>query len=202
MLSKLENATYSTPNRIVWEYFLSLRLIEKSARDAPSPVLAMQQAALAIIMCVAVVDVFLNMWFRVKVEEMTDKECLKSFQKDIDKRISLGDKLKKWPERYLIKPLNLDVGPGKNFSEIKQLRNSIIHFTSNHESLKLTEEVIIHGLADTTNYDSLNASNATYALKTAEELVLEIFSLANLDPEQTSSVMHAWTGNMNYYKAD
>ena len=199
MLSKLENATYSSPNRIVWEYFLSLRLIEESARNAPSPELARQQAALAIIMCVTVVEVFLNMWFKVKVEEMASQECRKSFQKDIAERVSIEHKLKKWPERYLMKSLNLDVGPGKKFSEIKQLRNSIIHFTSSHESLELTEDVMIHGLADTTNYDNLNASNATYALKTAEELILEIFNLANLDSKQVSSGIHAWTGNMNYY---
>lgn len=198
MLSKLENATYSSPNRIVWEYFLSLRLIEKSARDAPSPEIARQQAALAIIMCVTVVEVFLNMWFRVKVEEINNEDRRKSLLKDIADRRTIEYKLKEWTKRYLERLLNLDVGPGKKFSEIKQLRNSIVHFTSNHESLELTEDVAIHGLAETTNYDSLNALNATCALKTAEEMVLEIFNLANLDSEQVSINMHAWTGNKDY----
>ncbi len=185
--------TYSSPNRIVWEYFLSLRLLAQNARNAQSPELARQAAALAVVMAVTVGEVFLNLWFRVRVEEKGIAGQRESFLKDLQSRASLESKLKHWPARYLSAPLSLSSGAGLEFSLLKALRNSIVHFTSSHESIEL-DNVSIHGLADTTHYDALSSEQATWALHTAENFVAEIFRLAGVSEKDIPHALHAWTG--------
>ena len=185
--------TYSSPNRIVWEYFLSLRLLAQNAKDAQSPELARQAAALAVVMAVTVGEVFLNLWFRVRVEEKRIADHRESFLKDLASRVSLERKLKHWPTRYLSAPLSLSSGAGHEFSLLKTLRNSIIHFTSSHESVEL-DSFSIHGLADTADYDGLSSKQATWALQTAENLVAEIFRLAGIEEKDIPHALHAWTG--------
>lgn len=185
--------TYSSPNRVVREYFLSLRLLAQNARDAQSPELARQAAALAVVMAVTVGEVFLNLWFRVRVEEKGIPDQRESFLKDLESRASLERKLKHWPSRYLSAPLCLSSGAGHQFSLLKSLRNSIVHFTSSHESLELAN-IALHGLADTSDYDALSSEKATWALHTAEDFVAEIFRLAGVAEKDIPHALHAWTG--------
>jgi hypothetical protein len=189
------STTLSTPNRIVWDYFLSLRLLEENARKAPSPELSRQAAALAVVMAVTVVEVFLNLWFRVHVEERKVPSDREALLKDISARISLDHKLKQWPKRYLSDVLNLTAGVGDEFMKLKGLRNSIVHFTSSHESIDLGS-VTIHGLADTTEYDALSAEKASWALQTAEDLVAELFRLAGISSEKIPHALHSWVGKV------
>ena len=187
--------TYSSPNRIVWDYFWSLRLLEENARKAPSAELARQSTALAVVMAVTVVEVFLNLWFRVRIEERNNPGERDAFLKELAARISLDRKVKQWPPRYLAGALNFTSGAGAEFMKLKELRNSIIHFTSSHESVDLGN-VAIHGLAETTEYDSLTAANASWALQTAEELVAEVFRLAGIATNEVPNALHAWAGRV------
>jgi hypothetical protein len=124
-------ATYSSPNRIVWEYWLSLRLLVQAAREAPSPELTRQNTALAVIMAVTVVEIFLNLWFRVRVEEKGNVAHRASLLRDLAARKSIEFKLKNWPIRYLSHSLDLCGGAGAEFSEVKkpaQLDHSLHEF--------------------------------------------------------------------------
>lgn len=187
--------TYSSPNRIVWEYFLSLRLLSERARAAESPELCRQAAALAVVMAVTVGEVFLNLWFRVRVEERRITEEREALLKDLTTRVSLDRKLKSWPSRFLSAPLDVGDGPGGEFMRLKTLRNSIVHFTSSHEGVDLGE-FTLHGLADTTDYDALSSTHAAWALKTAENLVGEIFRLAGTSGKDIPHALHVWTGKL------
>jgi hypothetical protein len=172
----------SYPDRVVWDYFFSLRRIEESSRIAPSRELEKHNAALTIIMAVTAVEVFFNLWFRVLVEENNVAKDRQSLIDDLSNRRTINHKLKKWPERYLGNILDLTTGPGKAFSDIKELRNSIVHFTTEHETIHLGK-LKLQGFADTTKYDDLTAAQAKIAVKSAEELVQEIFRLAKYDSE-------------------
>lgn len=185
--------TFSSPSRIVWDYFLSLRLLAQSAREAPSTELARQSAALAVVMAVTVGEVFLNLWFRVRVEERGSAEQRESLRKDLNSRASIQRKLEQWPSRYLSAPLDLRTGAGSEFIRLKSLRNSIVHFTSSHESIELAG-ITIHGLVDTSDYDSLASDHAIWALQTAEDLVAEIFRLAGVAEKEIPHALHAWAG--------
>jgi hypothetical protein len=168
-------------------------LLEQHARDAQSPELARQAAALAVVMAVTVSEVFLNLWFRVRVEEKCIAGHRESFLRDLESRVSLERKLKHWPTRYLSAPLNLSSGAGHEFSLLKTIRNSIIHFTSSHESVEVNS-ISIHGLADTSDYDALSSKQATWALHTAENLVAEVFRLAGVAEEDIPHALHVWIG--------
>lgn len=185
--------SYSSPTHVVWEYFRSLRLLVQGTREARSPEEARQQAALAVIMAVTVVEVFFNLWFRTRVDEL-DKSHQTSLQRDLNARKSIDFKLKNWPTRYLAAELDLTKGPGAEFAEIKSLRNSIVHFTSSHESVEVGG-LAFHGVADITAYDDLGERHASAALTAAEALVSEVFRLAGLAAQDVSRLMHAWTGS-------
>lgn len=187
--------TYSSPNRIVWDYFLSLRLLEENARKAASPELARQSAALAVIMAVTVVEVFLNLWFRVRVEERNIPGERESLLRDLSARISVDRKLKQWPKRYLTRTIDFEQGAGSELMKLKELRNSIVHFTSSHEGIDLAG-VAIQGLADTTSYDALDGNAASWALRTAESFIAELLSAAGYAATDIPHVLHAWAGKV------
>lgn len=190
------NTVLSSPNRVVWEYFFSLRLLVAQAREAPSAELCRQAAAMSIIMAVTVGEVFFNLWFRVRVEERHTAAEIQSFLRNLSPPyLSLDRKLRQWPQRYLGRPLDLSAGPGAAFVTLKNMRNAIVHFTSTHESLSLGG-VTIHGLADTTEYDNLSHERASWALQTTENVVAEVFRLAGLSPESIPRAVHAWSGKV------
>jgi hypothetical protein len=139
-----DGATLSSPNRIVWEYFDSIRRLVEETRDTSTPELCRQNAALAVIMAITAVEVFLNLWFRIRVEELQSTTKRDAFLKDISSRKSLDHKLKNWPTSYLDKSLNLSSGAGAEFIKLKGLRNSIVHFSSTHETFQY-ENVVING---------------------------------------------------------
>lgn len=145
------------------------------------------------ILAVTAVEVFLNLWFRVHATERGTNEIRDALVKDLEKRISLDQKLVQWPKRHLHTRLNLKAGPGKAFISLKSRRNSIIHFESSHETIHASN-IIVHGLAETTEYDLLSARSAADALATAEELVAEVFRVAGFENEKLESALAAWIG--------
>jgi len=123
---------HSSPNHVVWEYFFTLRRLAQRAQAGESEEPCRQATALTIIMAVTVVEVFLNLFFRVCVSEPKRAEHQAQFLEDLRRRISLDQKIRKWPKRILGHELPLDAAPGKHFMELKDLRNLLIHFTSTH----------------------------------------------------------------------
>jgi hypothetical protein len=135
------------------------------------------------------------------VEERHSVAERDEFLKDLSfpRPTSLDRKLRSWPKKYLGTPLDLSSGPASEFMVLKSLRNSIIHFTSTHEEFEY-EGVSIQGLADTSSYDALDSVKAGWALKTAEELVAEIFRIAETSENDLSRLLHAWTGKAHVSK--
>ena len=183
-----------SPTHVIWEYFSSLLQLVAAAKGARTRELRRQAAALAVIMGVTVGEVFLNVWFRVRVEERHNEAERDAFLKDLSPPFkSLERKLQDWPKQYLGKELDLQSGPGRAFTDLKDLRNSIVHFTSTHESITY-DNVSIHGLADFTTYDALNYESAKAAFEATQALVTEIFRLAGASQQDIPHELHAWTG--------
>lgn len=185
--------THSTPAGVVIEYFESLRWLARAAIETSDPIHARRLAAMSTILAVTAVEVFLNLWFRIHATESGSAELQDALVKDLEKKITLDQKLLQWPKRHLHTMLNLKVGPGHAFVSLKKRRNSIIHFESTHETIHASN-IIIHGLADTTQYDSLSAESAAEALATAEALVAEVFCLAGFDKETLETALAGWIG--------
>lgn len=193
-------STLSSPNRVVWEYFDSLRRLVVQARNPESDAHLRQTAALAVVMSVNVVEVFFNLWFRVRVEERRSPQERAEFVKDLSypRPASLDRKLREWPKRYLGNELDLDSGAGSDFMKLKRLRNSIIHFASTHETFRV-DNVTIQGLADTSEYDALCYDHAAAALNTAEDMLAEVFALAGIDENNIPGLLHGWAGKIPQY---
>lgn len=168
--------TTSSPNRVVCEYFDSLRRLVRDTKSVESDAQRRQTAALAVVMAVNVVEVFLNLWFRVRVEERHSHEEREALLRDLahPRPASLERKLRIWPKRYLQREIDFTSGPGEEFTRIKALRNSIVHFSSSHETFE-HHNVSIRGLADTTEYDALSYESAQDALRAAEGMLAKSF---------------------------
>ena len=187
----------SSPNRIVWEYFEALRRLVVESRDAENESTRRQSAALAVVMSVTVVEVFFNLWFRVRAEERSSPEEIALLVSELGhpRPWSLDKKLRNWPKRYLGKELDLNQGPGAEFMKIKTLRNSIVHFSSSHTTVE-HKNVVVRGLADTTDYDELSFEKARSALFAAEEVIAEVFLLAGVAPGNIRHMLHYWAGRI------
>lgn len=185
----------STPNRMVWFYFEALRRLcyrtENSAYDNHKK----QDAALCVILAVTGVEVFFNVYFRVLVSEQPYEYAKRRILDDLKRRRSLDRKLKSWPRIVLGKKLNLGSGVGRDFMKLKELRNGLMHFSSSHESIEVLG-LAIHGLADTTDYESLDEHAAVKALDTAENLICEVFRLRGADDTDLCHGLHSWTGKL------
>lgn len=174
----------------------------ESAQDSN---LERQEAAVAIIVAVTAVEVFLNLFFRVIAEEQKYIMHKEWILHDINKRITLEEKLKKWPVTVFGKKLDFGGGHVQSFMKLKSLRNHIVHFTSNHETVELGDTgIILHGTANSTKYDSLSKADALESRSSAWGIIQEVFILSGQEPASVSASMHAWCGmpSNNYLQND
>jgi hypothetical protein len=185
--------SHSKPTEVVTEYFDTIRWLADSAESTQEERVVRRLATLATVTAVNAVEVFLNLWFRVWVEECKDESLREEFRANLKVRFSLEQKLNTWPKRYFAKELNLKHGPGFEFMKLKNLRNAVVHFTSSHESIH-TPGMIVHGLADTSEYDSLDARDARNAVNVAEEIVSELLRIAGFDEATVRGAMASWLG--------
>ncbi len=185
----------SSPNRIVWQYFEALRRRVGVLAQTTDDTVLRQDAAICIMLAVTVVEAFLNVFFRVVVSEQGFTHHEQHLLKDLKRRRSLDYKLKNWPQEILAKALDLDSPTPKAFMALKERRNSLMHFTSSHETIDVPTATI-QGLADTTVFDMLTANDAADALEVAEGMVAEIFRLHGYSEEQLPYGLQMWTGKV------
>ena len=185
----------SSPNRMVWQYFHALRRLVCDLKIEQDEELVKQNAALAILLSVTVVEAFLNVYFRVIVSESDFLVHRQRVINDLDRRRSLDYKIKNWPKVVLGKSLNIEAPTPKAFMKLKDRRNALMHFTSTHESLEFPD-FEVHGLADTTLFDSLQESDAVEALSVAKGMLCEFFRLRGVPEPQLKHALHFWTGEL------
>jgi|GEM_PF-1293054 len=189
--------TLSSPNRMVWELFQALRRLctrITKVHAIQDETALRQDTAICIILAVQCVEVFFNVYFRVLISEPAYTHAAKKISADLENRkFGLDGKIKKWPRYVFGKELDFDKGAGLQFTKLKNLRHSLMHFRSSHETFSIPG-IAIHGLADTTEYESLSPKNAIEALQTVELLLCEVFTLRGITPENLPNALHSWTG--------
>lgn len=187
---------YSSPNRMVWQYFDALRRhIEKLSQESKSDHLK-QNVALSIMLSVTVVEAFMNIFFRVVVSEQGFTKHANKIISDLNERKSLDHKLKKWPKIVFGKELS----GGENsaltaFMDLKDQRNKLMHFSSTHTTLTF-ENFEIHGACDTSVFDMLTIKDAHNAIKIAEEMVREFCRLRGINEKDLDHSIHLWLGKV------
>jgi len=190
--------TLSSPNRMVWQYFNALRRLCYRVVTNENKAEIPQDATLCVILAVTGVEIFLNTYFRIMINEEPYEHAKEHILNDLARQASLDKKIKEWPDKVLGKSIQLDSGVGLEFTNLKKLRNKLIHFSSDYEIFKFSG-VTINGLADTTVYDSLDANSALKALETAEKFICEIFRLRGIEEANICHALHSWTGKVPTY---
>jgi hypothetical protein len=182
---------------MVWELFQALRRLCASVAEAHAvkdESALRQEAAICVILAVQCVEVFFNVYFRVLISEPAYAHAAEKISEDLARtQCGLDTKIKDWPKLVFGKKLPLDKGAGQRFIELKNLRHKLMHFTSSHETLAVPG-LAIHGLADTTAYESLSVQAALEALHTAEEFLCEVFTLRGIAAKDLPHALHSWTG--------
>ncbi len=182
---------------MVWQYFQALRrlcyAIEQHQDHDEETI--QQDAALGVILAITGIEIFMNVYFRILVDEAPYKHAAACILDDLENQVSLEKKIKKWPETVFGKKLNLGAGAGQRFTNLKTLRNKLVHFSSSHETRELPG-VKIQGMADTSVYASLTAHSAKNALEVAELFICEIFCLRGVSEQECPHALHAWTGKV------
>ncbi|MDZ4056291.1 MAG: hypothetical protein U1D69_04880 [Polynucleobacter sp.] len=185
----------ASPNHMVWELFQALRRHCFRLHQYPgSEAETRQDAAVAVILAVQCVEVFLNIFFRVLVSEPSYSDAELRICRDLkNPRFGLDRKIKEWPLAVLGRRLELGLGIGQRFVALKDTRHRLMHFTSSHQTISIPG-VEIHGLADISVYSELSVETALEALRTAEDFLCEVFMLRGITEDNLPHAMHSWTG--------
>ena len=193
MKSQNANKVLSSPNKMVWSYFSALRRMCYRVEECSSDGYKKEDAALCVITAVTVVEVFLNVYFRILISEKPYKHAEERIQNDLKRQAPLDRKLKEWPEVVFGNKIDYGSGAGQRFMELKNLRNGLVHFSNTWETIDVPGATI-HGLADTSAFDSLGEHSAIQSLKTAEEFLAELFRLRGIKKADIPGALHSWTG--------
>jgi len=195
----------SSPNRMVCSCFRSLQrhiayLVEENDENKIRDI-----AASSVVMAVTAVETFVNMHFRILVEE----EKYKSFKSMVvdesestngNRPKGLEQKLNSWPNKILNKNIDFNNGIAKEFEEMRVIRNNLTHFVSGYEAVAYGN-VEIRGLANTDAFDSLKKEDGERALRVAKEFIEHILSLSGVKEENLPHAMHHWGGFVPEYES-
>ena len=110
----------ASPNRIIWEYFGSLRGLVQEVDALEDKESIQRKVILCVFMGVAIVETFLNLYFRQLSEEPRHKIYREQILKELDENVSLDLKVKVWPKRFFSKGVNFSCGTGQQFMTLKR----------------------------------------------------------------------------------
>ena len=190
--------TLSSPNRIVWTFFRSLRGIVAEVPKRCDETEQRDWIVLAVVLSVTAVEAFLNMYFRILVQDHRYQDHRSMILADLNpldgaKPKGLEYKLNHWPPKVLGKSFAFQSGIACDFNRLRERRNALMHFTTTYESVHLPG-IRINGLADTACYDTLTIKDAKNALRLAEGMLEETFRLSGVAEDHIPHRLHSWTG--------
>jgi len=182
---------------MIWELFAALRRLCKRISSLPdwAEDEIRQDTGLAVILSVQCVDAFMNVYFRIAVEEQQFSHAKLRILRDLETRVGLEKKLNEWPMAVFGEKLNFGAGVGQRFKKFKALRDRLTHFSSDHQTFE-HENVRVVGMVDTTEFDSLSKEIAVDALRTAEGFLCEVFAARGIPATNVKHALHQWTGKV------
>jgi len=191
-------SSLASHNHIVWSYFDIARTIAHEADASSSDSVKRSKSAVVILMAVAAVEAYINIFGRMWVEQVTDFEHATQILGDIKNRKFITHKIKTWPQLFFGKGLDLSQGIGQDFLGLVEKRNRLMHFTSDYHTYQF-ENVTIKGLVDSTVFDSLTPKDADEAIYIAEGFIESWIRLQGLEENHVKAATATWTGNISRY---
>lgn len=191
-------SSLASHNHIVRSYFDIARTIADEADTSSSESVKRSKSAVAVLMAVAAVEAYINVFGRMWVEQETDFRHATQILDDIQNKKFITHKIKTWPQLFFGKSLDLSLGSGQEFLALVEKRNRLMHFTSNYHIYQF-ENVTIKGLVDSTVFDSLTPKDAEKAIHVAEGFIEGWIKLQGLEEQHVKAATVHWTGNISRY---
>lgn len=189
-MNSITMSSLASHNHIVWSYFDIARTIAHEATGSSSDGVKRSKSAVVVLMAVAAVEAYINIFGRMWVEQVTGfSHANKKF---------ITHKIKTWPKLFFGKGLDLSQGVGKDFLELIEKRNRLMHFTSDYHTFQF-ENVTIKDLVDSTVFDSLTPKDAEGAIYIAEGFIESWIRLQGFKEEYVKAATATWTGNIVRY---
>ena len=186
------NTTFSTPHGMVWNHVSCFETLLKELKTETDSNIINQKAALCLHLGILILESFMNIYFRLLVEEDKYSQFKNRILSEIKNRKSIDYKLKKWPSLFFNKKLTFENGIGRDLMKMKEERNSIMHFNYTYETIHL-DSVTVNGLADTTFYHSLDYSKAQEYFQTSINAIKEILSFSGISEDKLPFLLQRWT---------
>ena len=190
-----KSSNLATPNYILWEYFICLSEQVKSVSELTDKKDIQRKVLLCVFLSIAIVETFLNVYFRQLAEESGFKSHRDQTLKELVEIVPLDLKIKVWPRRFFGNGLDFSCGIGQRFMALKKLRNNLMHFKSSYEAIDVPG-VRIQGVADVTSYETLDKNVAMESLHVAEGIIQKIFRLKGMNAEDIQGALHIWIGSL------
>lgn len=191
-------SSLASHNHIVWSYFAIARKLAHESGGSSSEVDNRSNSAVAVLMTVAAVEAYINIFGRMWVEQVSEFGHAEKILADLKNKKFITHKIKSWPELFFNKSLDLSGGIGQEFLALIDKRNRLMHFTSDYHTLQF-ENVTIKGLIDCTLFDSLTSKDAEEAIYVAESFIEAWIRLQGIEEDHVKAATATWTGNVARY---
>ncbi len=189
------SAHLASPNRLVRAYASSARALAILAIEARCLDDAREHVVATNAMSVASVETYLNVSARIWIAQNPDHPHCERIEKDLRTKKNLGRKLEEWPELLFGKKANFGSGIGQRFRACLERRNRLMHFQSDAQTFKL-ENLLIHGLIDSSAYETLTREDACTFVQSAEGFIEYLLRLQGIAAEQVPHALHYWLGKV------
>lgn len=187
--------TLASPNTPVSGYFGAVRHLVRVARDTEWDSDRKALIALTIMMAVATVETFFNVWFRTFAQREPFAKHRDQLVADLNARIGIRQKVKEWPKLFFGRSMDFSPGVGQRFLQLVDKRNQLMHVTTSCETATLPG-VTIHDLVDVTDYEALTLADAESAMRLAEEFLAAFFRFKGDTHEHVLHQLHLWLGRV------
>ena len=198
-MAEKPDRTLASPNTPVNAYFGAVRHLVRIAGETEWEADRKALVALSILMAVATVETFFNIWFRTVAQHEPYKAHRDQIVADLKKRNQRGlrYKLKEWPKLFFKKSLDFSQGVGKEFLMLVDKRNALMHVTTTCETAEFpgfrTQDMV-----DVTDYENLAISDAESAMHLCEDFMRSFFQLKGDNPEDVLAQLHLWIGRVPF----
>lgn len=193
MMNNPKKKTLASINKLVCEHFDCARsiIVEiESSKDADT---IRRKSAVVLFTSVMAVETFFNIYFYCVAKQANNISALKTIKDDLANKKPIDRKIREWPQLVLGRKIDLSKGAGQEFIKVKFLRNSLAHFGYSDTRIDI-ERIAIDGLADISNYQSLDKNSAKSHYRTSIRFIEEILKCRNIGTEQTLLQLRLWTG--------
>jgi hypothetical protein len=107
-------ATFVCPARQITRYVAAACRLIQRAQDATTDVARREGAFLAVLASAAAAEAFVNVFFRCLADSWKYEHLRAGLLDDLERRSSLEERLREWPQRFFGKAFDLETGVGRD----------------------------------------------------------------------------------------